>query len=81
MHGAPAGDLYVQVSVREHEIFVREGNNLYCEVPISFTTSGLCGEIQVPTIDGRAKLKIPSETQTGKMFGMRGTGVKSGRSG
>ena len=81
VHGAPAGDLYVQVSVREHEIFVREGNNLYCEVPISFTTSGLGGEIQVPTLDGRAKLKIPSETQTGKMFRMRGKGVKSVRSG
>ncbi|MBH0056789.1 molecular chaperone DnaJ [Pseudoalteromonas sp. SWXJZ94C] len=81
MHGAPSGDLYVQVSVREHEIFVREANNLYCEVPISFTTSGLGGEIQVPTLDGRAKLKIPSETQTGKMFRMRGKGVKSVRSG
>jgi len=81
VHGAPAGDLYVQVSVREHDIFVREGNNLYCEVPISFTTSGLGGEIQVPTLDGRAKLKIPSETQTGKMFRMRGKGVKSVRSG
>ncbi|MDN3381166.1 molecular chaperone DnaJ [Pseudoalteromonas sp. APC 3358] len=81
MHGAPSGDLYVQVSVREHEIFVREANNLYCEVPISFTTAGLGGEIQVPTLDGRAKLKIPSETQTGKMFRMRGKGVKSVRSG
>ena len=81
VHGAPAGDLYVQVSVREHDIFVREGNILYCEVPISFTTSGLGGEIQVPTLDGRAKLKIPSETQTGKMFLMRGKGVKSVRSG
>ncbi|ASM52155.1 molecular chaperone DnaJ [Pseudoalteromonas espejiana DSM 9414] len=81
MHGAPAGDLYVQVSVREHPIFVRDGNNLYCEVPISFTTAGLGGEIEVPTLDGRAKLKIPSETQTGKMFRMRGKGVKSVRSG
>ncbi|WP_213610202.1 molecular chaperone DnaJ [Pseudoalteromonas sp.] len=81
MHGAPAGDLYVQVSVREHKIFVREANNLYCEVPISFTTAGLGGEIEVPTLDGRAKLKIPSETQTGKMFRMRGKGVKSVRSG
>jgi len=81
MHGAPSGDLYVQVSVREHKIFVREANNLYCEVPISFTTAGLGGEIQVPTLDGRAKLKIPSETQTGKMFRMRGKGVKSVRSG
>ncbi|GEN42090.1 chaperone protein DnaJ [Pseudoalteromonas nigrifaciens] len=81
MHGAPSGDLYVQVSVREHRIFVRDANNLHCEVPISFTTAGLGGEIEVPTLDGRAKLKIPSETQTGKMFRMRGKGVKSVRSG
>ncbi|MCG9760123.1 MULTISPECIES: molecular chaperone DnaJ [Pseudoalteromonas] len=80
-HGAPAGDLYVQVSVKEHPIFVRDGNNLYCEVPISFTTAALGGEIEVPTLDGRAKLKIPSESQTGKMFRMRGKGVKSVRSG
>jgi len=81
MHGAPAGDLYVQVSVREHPIFVRDGNNLYCEVPIGFTTAALGGDIQVPTLDGRAKLKIPAESQTGKMFRMRGKGVKSVRSG
>ncbi|WOC28746.1 molecular chaperone DnaJ [Pseudoalteromonas sp. N1230-9] len=81
IHGAPAGDLYVQVSVREHPIFQRDGNNLYCEVPIGFTTAALGGEIEVPTLDGRAKLKIPSESQTGKMFRMRGKGVKSVRSG
>ncbi|MCF2906810.1 molecular chaperone DnaJ [Pseudoalteromonas sp. DL2-H2.2] len=81
MHGAPAGDLYVQVSVREHPIFVRDGNNLYCEVPISYTTAALGGEIEVPTLDGRANLKVPSESQTGKMFRMRGKGVKSVRSG
>ncbi|MBQ4810710.1 molecular chaperone DnaJ [Pseudoalteromonas luteoviolacea] len=81
MHGAPAGDLYVQVTVREHPIFVRDGNNLYCEVPISYTTAALGGEIEVPTLDGRANLKIPSESQTGKMFRMRGKGVKSVRSG
>ena len=81
MHGAPAGDLYVQVSVREHPIFTRDGNNLYCEVPISFTTAAIGGEIEVPTLDGRANLKIPTESQTGKMFRMRGKGVKSVRSG
>lgn len=80
-HGAPAGDLYVQVSVREHPIFVRDGNNLYCEVPLGFTTAALGGEIEVPTLDGRAKLKVPAESQTGKMFRMRGKGVKSVRSG
>ncbi|TMN86902.1 molecular chaperone DnaJ [Pseudoalteromonas phenolica] len=81
MHGAPSGDLYVQVSVREHPIFTRDGNNLYCEVPISFTTAAIGGEIEVPTLDGRANLKIPAESQTGKMFRMRGKGVKSVRSG
>ncbi len=79
-HGAPAGDLYVQANVRDHKIFVREENHLYCEVPISFTTSALGGEIEVPTLGGKVKLKIPKETQTGKMFRLRGKGVKSVRS-
>jgi molecular chaperone DnaJ len=79
-HGAPAGDLYVQVSVREHAIFVREENHLYCEVPISFTVAALGGEIEVPTLEGKVKIKIPKETQTGKMFRLRGKGVKSVRS-
>ncbi|GAA6203239.1 MULTISPECIES: molecular chaperone DnaJ [Thalassotalea] len=79
-HGAPAGDLYVQVHVKDHPIFVREENNLYCEVPISFTTAALGGEIEVPTLGGKVKLKIPKETQTGKMFRLRGKGVKSVRS-
>ncbi|MCS3454532.1 molecular chaperone DnaJ [Aeromonas rivuli] len=79
--GAPAGDLYVQVHVKEHGIFVRDGNDLYCEVPISFTAAALGGEIEVPTLDGRVKLKVTSETQTGKMFRLRGKGVKSVRSG
>lgn len=79
--GAPAGDLYVQVHVKEHPIFVRDGNNLYCEIPISFTTAALGGEVAVPTLDGRVMLKIPSETQTGRMFRLRGKGVRSLRSG
>lgn len=79
--GAPAGDLYVQVHVKEHPIFVREGNNLYCEVPISFTQAALGGDVNVPTLDGRVKLRIPEETQTGRMFRMRGKGVKSVRGG
>jgi molecular chaperone DnaJ len=78
--GAPAGDLYVQVSVREHNIFTRDGNNLYCEVPISFSKAALGGEIEVPTLDGKVSLKIPTETQTGRMFRLRGKGVKSVRS-
>ena len=79
-YGAPPGDLYVQVSVREHAIFQRDGNNLYCEVPISFSKAALGGEIEVPTLDGKVNLKIPAETQTGRMFRMRGKGVKSVRS-
>ncbi|NXZ84354.1 molecular chaperone DnaJ [Haemophilus influenzae] len=80
-NGAPAGDLYVVIHVREHHIFERDGSNLYCEVPISFAIAALGGEIEVPTLDGRVKLKIPAETQTGKLFRMRGKGVASTRSG
>ncbi|MEL6116830.1 MULTISPECIES: molecular chaperone DnaJ [Photobacterium] len=79
--GAPAGDLYVQVHVQKHAIFERDGNNLYCEVPVSFTMAALGGEVEVPTLDGRVSLKVPTETQTGRMFRMRGKGVKSVRGG
>ena len=79
--GAPAGDLYVQIAVKPHPIFERDENDLFCEVPISFVTASLGGELEVPTLDGRVKLKIPSETQTGKLFRLRGKGVKSVRSG
>ena len=79
--GAPAGDLYVQVHVKEHPIFVRDGNNLFCEIPISFTTAALGGEVAVPTLDGKVMLKIPGETQTGRMFRLRGKGVRSLHSG
>ncbi|MGF1764605.1 molecular chaperone DnaJ [Aliivibrio kagoshimensis] len=79
--GAPAGDLYVQVHVRDHKIFDRDGNNLYCEVPVSFSMAALGGEVEVPTLDGRVSLKVPAETQTGRMFRMRGKGVKSVRGG
>lgn len=79
-NGAPAGDLYVVIHVKEHDIFVRDGLNLYCEVPISFTMAALGGEIEVPTLDGRVKLKIPAESQTGKLFRIRGKGITSPRS-
>ncbi|MFT6984607.1 MAG: molecular chaperone DnaJ [Psychromonas sp.] len=78
--GAPAGDLYVQMNVLEHEVFTRDGNNLYCEVPISFAEAALGGEIEVPTLDGRVNLKISAETQTGRMYRMRNKGVQSVRS-
>jgi len=79
--GGPPGDLYVQIQVKQHPIFVREDNNLFCEVPISFTTAALGGELEVPTLNGRVNLKIPAETQTGRMFRMRGKGVKPVRGG
>jgi molecular chaperone DnaJ len=81
VNGGPSGDLYVQVSVREHRIFTRDGKNLYCEVPISFTDAALGGEIEVPTLDGRVKLKIPEGAQSGKMFRLRGKGVTQVRGG
>ena len=81
MAGGPAGDLYVQVEVKDHPIFVREGRHLYCEVPISFADAALGGDLEVPTLDGRVKLKIPAETQTGKVFRLRGKGVTQVRGG
>lgn len=80
-HGGPAGDLYVQVNVVAHPIFERDGKHLYCEVPISFVDAALGGELEVPTLDGRVKLKVPAETQTGKLFRLRGKGVKPVRGG
>ena len=79
--GGPAGDLYVQVNVKDHRIFTRDGKDLYCEVPISFTDAALGGELEVPTLDGRVKLKIPDGTQTGKLFRVRAKGVKPVRGG
>jgi len=79
--GMPPGDLYVQVAVREHTLFQRDGKHLYCDVPISFVDAALGGEIEVPTLDGRVKLKVPAETQTGKLFRLRGKGVSPVRGG
>ncbi len=78
--GSPAGDLYVEVRVRAHRLFERDGDDLYCEVPIHFTTAAIGGELEIPTLNGQVKLKIPSETQTGRMFRLRSKGVKSVRS-
>ena len=80
-NGGPAGDLYVQVAVKEHALFERDGKHLYCDVPIAFTAAVLGGDIEVPTLDGRVKLKIPAETQTGKLFRIRGKGVAPVRGG
>ena len=79
--GGPAGDLYVQMHVKNHPIFERDGADLYCEVPIPFTTAALGGELEVPTLQGKLKLKVPAGTQTNKIFRMRGKGVKPVRGG
>jgi molecular chaperone DnaJ len=80
-NGGPAGDLYVEVQVRPHEIFEREGEHLSCEVPVSFVTAALGGTVLVPTLDGQVSLKIPAETQSGKVFRLRDKGVKPVRGG
>ena len=77
----PPGDLYVEIAVRDHPIFERHGSDLACEVPISFATATLGGEVQVPTLDGAVRLKVPEGTQTGGHFRLRGKGVKSVRGG
>lgn len=79
--GGPPGNLYVQVMVREHPIFVRDGEHLRCQMPISFVTASLGGEIEVPTLSGRVALRVPEGTQSGKVFRVRGKGVKPVRGG
>ena len=76
VNGGPTGDLYVVVHLKQHEIFQRDGGNLHCEMPISFSTAALGGEIEVPTLGGSAKMKIPAETQTGGVFRLKGKGIK-----
>ncbi|TWI12730.1 molecular chaperone DnaJ [Aerolutibacter ruishenii] len=78
--GAPPGDLYVEVRVREHDIFQRDGDDLHCEVPIRISQAALGDAIRVPTLGGEVELRIPAETQTGKLFRLRDKGVKSVRS-
>ena len=80
-NGGPAGDLYVEIRVREHAIFERDGSHLSCEVPVSFATAALGGTVEVPTLDGNVELKIPHETQSGRVFRLREKGVKPVRGG
>jgi len=75
VRGAPPGDLYVVIHIKEHKIFQREGDNLYCEVPIPFTTAALGSEVPVPTLEGKAHLKLPAGTQSGQVFRLRGKGI------
>lgn len=75
VRGGPQGDLYVVIHIQEHEIFQREEDNLYCEVPIPFTVAALGGEIAVPTLEGKAQVKVPAGTQSGQIFKLRGKGI------
>jgi molecular chaperone DnaJ len=77
LRGGPSGDLYVVLHVKQHEIFARDGDDLICEVPISFVQAALGAELDVPTLDGPAKIKIPTGTQTGSVFRLKGKGVKN----
>jgi molecular chaperone DnaJ len=78
-NGAPSGDLYVEIHIRPHNVFQREGDDLHCEMPISFATAALGGDIEIPTLDGKASIKIPAETQSGRIFRLRGKGIKGMR--
>ncbi len=80
LNGGPPGDLYVVIHLSAHSVFRREGDHLHCEIPISFSVAALGGEIEVPTLEGHAKIKVPAETQTGKIFRLRAKGIKGVRS-
>ena len=80
VNGGPSGDLYVSIQIKPHAVFQRDHNDLHCEMPVSFTAAALGGDIEIPTLDGYAKIKIPSETQSGKIFRLRGKGIKGVRS-
>jgi molecular chaperone DnaJ len=79
-NGGPAGDLFVEVRVKPHDVFSRDGNDLRMDIPVSYTMATLGGDIEVPTMSGKVKLSIPTETQTGKIFRIRGRGIKALRS-
>jgi molecular chaperone DnaJ len=76
VNGGPPGDLYVVVSLKPHPVFQRDGADLHCELPISFATAALGGDIEIPTLDGHAKVKVAPETQTGQVFRLRNKGIR-----
>jgi molecular chaperone DnaJ len=80
LNGGPPGDLYVVVSLKPHPVFQRENSDLHCEMPISFAIAALGGEIEIPTLDGHANIRIPAETQSGQVFRLRNKGIKAVRS-
>ena len=77
IRGGPPGDLYVVIHLKEHPVFQREEDDLYCEVPVSFTLAALGGEIAVPTLEGKANIKVPAGTQSGQTFKLRGKGIQN----
>jgi molecular chaperone DnaJ len=79
VNGGPAGDLYVEVHIKEHAVFQRDGDDLHCEMPVSIVEATLGGEIEIPTLNGKAVFTIPEGTQTGKTFRLRGKGIKGVR--
>ncbi|MBL8351230.1 MAG: molecular chaperone DnaJ [Burkholderiaceae bacterium] len=79
-NGGPPGDLYIEIRIKEHDIFERDGDDLHCTVPVSFTTVALGGSIEVPTLAGKAEIELPEGTQHGKTFRLRGKGIKGLRS-
>lgn len=81
MNGGPPGDLYVEIRIKQHAMFQRDGDDLHCEMPISFAKAALGGEIEIPTLNGKASFTIPEGTQTGKTFRLRSKGIKGVRSG
>jgi molecular chaperone DnaJ len=80
-NGGPPGDLYVEIHIKPHQVFQREGDDLHCEMPISFSKAALGGEIEVPTLSGKVSFTVPEGTQTGKTFRLKGKGIKGVRSG
>lgn len=81
MNGGPPGDLYVEIHIKKHPVFQRDGDDLHCEMPISFARAALGGDIEVPTLSGKASFIIPEGSQSGKIFRLRGKGIKGVRSG
>ncbi len=80
VNGGPPGDLYVQVHIKPHPVFQRDHDDLHCEMPVSITSAALGGEIEIPTLDGSARIRVPAETQSGKTFRLKGKGIKGVRS-
>jgi molecular chaperone DnaJ len=80
MNGGPHGDLYVEIHLKQHAVFQRDGDDLHCEIPIGFTTAALGGEVEVPTLNGKASLEVGEGTQSGKTYRLRGKGIKGVRS-